>query len=415
MGLAQNLSLRIANIMDQTFNEGFFTHSFKNTYSMNYYFEITSEWARGSRDMLMVSVIFDQQTTIEIEQKVSRLLSEFAVNLQSNEEIYAGFYINDLSNFEDFKDQIIENHEIMKGYVRDLFRTVKEDTREKSEEEVIASLLSKNHIFLTLKKLSQGPMTLDGLSEWFHETFVHKDFNEMIDILVDNNFIFKNKIGWTTFILLLKEVNAERIPPLSIIEDFDNNNDINDLLLPKILEFFNKHEKKKEEELYDDSYQIFQVISDSKKYNILSKLRDGLIPKEKLSDIIPKRNLDYLTKTINYLKEHDFIEEIQLNGTTNIVLKTNFQITTDFPRYLRKLLKGEEGTPVIANRYMPSQEDADKSEKQQKREEMAEIFKDLGKKGVQQQKGNKIQSFLADLSSDSKKNPNAEKNNKTND
>ncbi|MFX1237811.1 MAG: hypothetical protein ACFE8P_08840 [Promethearchaeota archaeon] len=204
MGLAQNLSLRIANIMDQTFNEGFFTHSFKNTYSMNYYFEITSEWARGSRDMLMVSVIFDQQTTIEIEQKVSRLLSEFAVNLQSNEEIYAGFYINDLSNFEDFKDQIIENHEIMKGYVRDLFRTVKEDTREKSEEEVIASLLSKNHIFLTLKKLSQGPMTLDGLSEWFHETFVHKDFNEMIDILVDNNFIFKNKIGCTTFILLLK-------------------------------------------------------------------------------------------------------------------------------------------------------------------------------------------------------------------
>ena len=68
--LEDDLSIRIANIMDQTFNEGFFTHSFENLYSMNYYFEIPSEWARGNKEMLMVSVIFDQQTTVEIEQKV---------------------------------------------------------------------------------------------------------------------------------------------------------------------------------------------------------------------------------------------------------------------------------------------------------------------------------------------------------
>ncbi len=402
-GLEQDLLVRMANIMDQTFNEGFFSHSFENTYSMNYYFEIPSDWARGGRDMLMVSVIFDQQTTIDIEQNLSQLLSDFAKALQVNEEIYAAFYINDLSNYEEFKEQIIENHELMKVYIQDLFRTVKEDTREKSEEEIIASLLSRNHMFLTLKKLSKGPMTLEALSEWFHNTFVHKDFNEMIEVLVENKFIFKNKIGWTTFILLLKEVTAERIPPLSIIENFDENDELNDLLLPQILDFFNMHEKKTEEELYEDSYQIFQVISDPKKYNILSKLRDGWIPKDKLHDLIPKRNLDSLTKIIDYLKNHDFIEEIRQNGKDNIVLKTNFQITTDFPKYLRKLLKGEEGAPVIANRYMPSKEDLGKNDKQQKREEMAELFKDLGNKGVQQPKEKKIQTFLTDLSSNPKK------------
>ena len=41
--LNDDLSVRIANIMDQTFNEGFFTHSFENLNSMNYYFEIHSD------------------------------------------------------------------------------------------------------------------------------------------------------------------------------------------------------------------------------------------------------------------------------------------------------------------------------------------------------------------------------------
>ena len=397
--LDNQLSVRIANIMDQTFDEGFFTHSFENLYSMNYYFEIPSDWARGNKEMLMVSVIFDYQTTIEIEQKVSQILTDFSSILQANEEIYAAFYINDLANYEENKEEIVENDNLMRLYVKDLYRTVKEDTREKSEEEIIASLLSHDHVFLTLKKLSKGPITLESLSDWFHKTFIRKNFEEMIDILVENQFIFKNKIGWTTYIILLKEVNAERIPPLSVIENFDNDTELNDLLLPKILEFFNQHEKKNEEELNNDSYQIFQLISDPKKYNILSKLRNGWIPKDKLAEIVPKRNLNSLMKTIGYLKDNDFIEEIKFDGETCIVLKTNFQITTDFPEYLRKLLKGKEAAPVIADRYTPSIEDQEASERKMKREEMAEMFKDLGDKFEQHPKETKILNFLKELSS----------------
>ncbi|GAH68548.1 unnamed protein product, partial [marine sediment metagenome] len=38
--LDEQLSIRIANIMDQTVSEGFFTHSFEKNNSNNYYFEI---------------------------------------------------------------------------------------------------------------------------------------------------------------------------------------------------------------------------------------------------------------------------------------------------------------------------------------------------------------------------------------
>ena len=41
--------LRIADIMDQAFEEGFFTHSFGEPTSMNYYFEIFSSWRGDPR------------------------------------------------------------------------------------------------------------------------------------------------------------------------------------------------------------------------------------------------------------------------------------------------------------------------------------------------------------------------------
>ena len=96
---------------------------------------------------------------------------------------------------------------------------------------------------------------------------------------------------------------------------------------------------------------------------------------------------------------------IQLNGETCIVLKTNFQISTDFPEYLRKLLKGKESAPVIANKYTPNIFELEKIDKQQQREEMAEIFKDLGEKGDLAQKETKVQVFLEELSSNPKKQP----------
>ena len=76
--LDNKLSTRIANIMDQQFIEGFFTHSFEDTITMNYYFEIQSDWARGNKDMLMISLIFNQQTTQEIEDKIQNLCIEFS-------------------------------------------------------------------------------------------------------------------------------------------------------------------------------------------------------------------------------------------------------------------------------------------------------------------------------------------------
>ena len=357
--LDEQLSARIANIMDQTVSEGFFTHSFEKNSSNNYYFEIYSDWARGNKEMLMVSIIFDQQINSEIEQNVNALCTEFLEKLLSNEEIYTAFYINDINNFDEpDKDLIYKNNSLIKLWVKELYWATLEDTREKSEEEKIAALLNKKFIFLTLKKLSKGPIALEELREWYDDTFPKLDFKELIDTLVSKQFIFINQIGIVEkYVLLLKEVNAERIPPDSVIEYIDENPDLIELelielLLPKVQEYFSIYEKKSNEELEEDSFTLFQIVSDPKKYNLLSELRSGLISKDKLPKLVSKRALEYLNSSLSFLKKHDVIEELKYKNERYIFLKTNIQISTAFPEYLRKSLP-KESKPVIAKKYKP--------------------------------------------------------------
>ena len=357
--LDEQLSARIANIMDQTVSEGFFTHSFEKNNSNNYYFEIHSDWARGNKEMLMVSIIFDQQINSEIEQNVNVLCKEFLEKLLSNEEIYTAFYINDINNFEEpDKDLIYKNNSLIKLWVKELYWAALEDTREKSEEEKIATLLNKKYVFLTLKKLSRGPIALDGLREWYNDTFPKLDFKELIDTLESKQFIFINQIGIVEkYVLLLKEVNAERIPPDSVIEYIDENPELIEvelieLFLPKVQEYFSIYENKNKEELEEDTYALFQIVSDPKKYNLLSELRSGLISKDKLPKLISRRALDHLNSSLSFLKKHDVIEELKYKNERYIFLKTNIQITTAFPEYLRKSLP-KESKPVIAKKYKP--------------------------------------------------------------
>ena len=362
--LDKDLSAKIANIMDQQFNEGFFTHSFENLKSMNYYFEIHSDWARGNKEMLMVSMISDQQILPEIEERISDLCVEFSKQLQSNEEIYTAFYINDINYHENEKEIIVKNEALIKAWVINLYWAIIEDTREKTEEEKISILLNNKHIFDTLERLSKGPIPLEWLREWFFENYPNKNFEDIINTLVDKQFIFINQIGLVEkYVLLLKEVNAERIPPDSVIEFIDDKPELIDLLLPKVQDYYSEYENKSEEELREDTFTLFQIMADPKKYNVLSELRNGLISKDMLPKLVSKKSLDSLMETIEFLKKYDVIEELNHDSETYIVLKTNLQITTAFPEWMRKLLP-KEAEPVVVNKYSRKLKAVDKKDEE---------------------------------------------------
>ena len=107
---------------------------------------------------------------------------------------------------------------------------------------------------------------------------------------------------------------------------------------------------------------IRNIMADPKKYNVLSELRNGLISKDKLPKLVSKKSLDFLMENIEFLKKYNVIEELNYNGETYIVLKTNLQITTAFPEWMRKLLP-KESEPIVANKYTPELRDNNIAEK----------------------------------------------------
>jgi len=328
--------------MDQQRDEGFFTHSFENLKSLNYYFEIHSDWARGNKEMLMFSVILEEQITSVNEQIIENLCTDFSKRLQSNEEIFMGFYINEKEYHKEHVELILKNNALIKAGVKNLYRAVINETREKTEEEKIAILISNKHIYKTLEKLSKGPLELEQLREWLIDNFPNVVFKEIIDPLVEKQIIIINQIGLVEkYVILVKEVKVERTPPDSVLEYFDDKPELINLLLPKVQEYFSEYEKKEEEELKEDSYRLFRIMADSKKYNILSELRNGLISRDELPKLVTKKSVDSLIENIEYLKEYDIIEELNYNNERYVVLKTDLRITTDFPEWMRKLLPKE--------------------------------------------------------------------------
>ncbi|MHA2185276.1 MAG: hypothetical protein ACXAAI_09765, partial [Promethearchaeota archaeon] len=190
------LSGKIAHIMD-LYNERFFIHSFENLKSMNYYFEIHSDWARGNKEMLMVSTITDLLTSPEIGEKISNLYVEFSEQLQSNEQIFTAFYINDINYHNDDRDTIIKNDSLVKeGLIKlygDIYKVL-EEIRDESEEEEISLSLNDNQIIRIIEKLTERPIYLLDLRVWIPENFEkvikYSDFEKLIKYLEEKQFIF---------------------------------------------------------------------------------------------------------------------------------------------------------------------------------------------------------------------------------
>ena len=124
----EKLATRLAKIMEDKINKGgitpfeeLFPLPFEFKISMNYYFEVHSDWGRKNKEILMISVFLDELKP-GIERIVKNLLSVFSEKLQSNEEIYTAFYINDINNMEEQERKIIfKNDALVRSWIKELY------------------------------------------------------------------------------------------------------------------------------------------------------------------------------------------------------------------------------------------------------------------------------------------------------
>jgi hypothetical protein len=338
--LKEEEKVRLADIMDQAFEEGFFTHRFGDLYSLNYYFEIQSEWARGNKEMLMVSVIVDTTPTSNVETIILQWCSDFATRLKNNEDIYKAFYnVEDSHVTENDQQDIKKFSQNLHFWVRELYWTAIEELREKTEEEKWASIMSQPHIFRIIKHLSKGPLALEDLQKWFSIVFPQHSLADAVAVLEREKFIFQNTIGQETYVLLVKDVNISRSPPNCIIdleEDSPELADLTVIYINEVREFFDSYKQTPM-----DSLELFKLFADPKIYNVISQLREGPLPKEKIVSMVSEKTTQDLLKNLEVLKEKNIIQEFSYSGENLFILKSDVVLTASFPEYLRKLLPKE--------------------------------------------------------------------------
>jgi hypothetical protein len=112
--------------MGQVFREGFFIHhSSTLPSSLNYYFEIPSEWARGNKEMLMISLILDKQTNKLLEKKIQEKFTDFILQLKNTEGLFKALYMDMIDTIpEKDHSDIKKINENLKAKIKEFYEEI---------------------------------------------------------------------------------------------------------------------------------------------------------------------------------------------------------------------------------------------------------------------------------------------------
>jgi hypothetical protein len=184
--LEESLTERIANIMDQVQTEEFVIFSFGKYHSLNYYFEIDSDWARGNKDALMLSAIFVEHISMGMEKAILTICIELSDWLKSQKNIFTGFYESSSTFCQENRSRnvIDKNLLIIKSWVEEFYNAILEAVQEKVEEENITALIEKENTLMILNYLSDGPITIENLKEWYTNKSPDDNFYKLIRNLI---------------------------------------------------------------------------------------------------------------------------------------------------------------------------------------------------------------------------------------
>ena len=98
--LIESEKISIIQNMDQAHKSEFFINQSSTVpSSINYYFEIPSEWARGNKEMLLISIMPNQIITKTLQELLQPHCVDFATQLKNDENSFKGIYLNQMDNY----------------------------------------------------------------------------------------------------------------------------------------------------------------------------------------------------------------------------------------------------------------------------------------------------------------------------
>lgn len=253
--LEKYLKDRIANIMDQVLTEEFVTFSFGKYHSLNYYFEIDSDWARGNKEALMLSAIFVERISMEMERAILTICIELSDWLKSKKNIFTGFYETSSAYYQDKKSRnmIDNNLLIITSWLEEFYNAILEAVQEKVEEKDITAFIEKENTLMILNYLSDGPITIENLKEWYTNKYPDDNFYKLIRNLI------------TLQMIVIPNVGKSKNPPFNvyIAEDIKALVRLISLKNRLLKTFIDNHQKENPEEIEKRAKKLQEIIENT--------------------------------------------------------------------------------------------------------------------------------------------------------
>lgn len=120
--LSDEQSKKLCKELEIAIREGLFSRTYPDIGHVSYYFEIPSDWARGKKEMVLLSFVFRKLPGTVITNALHLKLIKFVEKMQVHPEIFKGYYKSSEID-PTLKDEIAKAkkmHELMKQWVKSL-------------------------------------------------------------------------------------------------------------------------------------------------------------------------------------------------------------------------------------------------------------------------------------------------------
>ena len=178
------------------------------------------------------------------------------------------------------KTEIAKNDSKLKGLLRDLYWNIVSFSREKTEEEITAELLSQKSVYEIIRFLSSGPVEKEVLTKWYNQQFPDLILEDVLFELESQKFIVQNEIEHVAYVLLVKIAKVQRTPPeciITLIQEKPELMEFMDEFTERVGIFFNNYKESPE-----DSKELVKLVANPGIYDVLLQLRAGPITKDRI-------------------------------------------------------------------------------------------------------------------------------------
>ena len=121
--LTEEQSKKLCKELEIATREGFFSRSYSDISHLSYYFEIPSDWARGKKEMVLLSFIFYKLPEKDIADALHLKSMKFVEKMEAHPEIFKGFYSPfEIEGYQEAeKEKAREMNDLLKKWIKSLY------------------------------------------------------------------------------------------------------------------------------------------------------------------------------------------------------------------------------------------------------------------------------------------------------